>query len=325
MPTIAGVADLAGVSRATVSRAFTRPEMLSEETVRRVKEVADEIGYRPNRAARALSTGQHGNIALIVPDIANPFFPPLIRAVQARADEAGLSVFLGDSDEDPAREDRLIGRFMPQVDGFVLACPRLSQAAIQAHARHRPIVLINRDIAGLSRILIDSARGVVAAMRHLHGLGHRRIAYLGGPDVSWAQQQRDLAVRQSASELGASIETLSLPRATFEAGFASADAIVASQATAAIAFDDLVAEGLLIQLTERGIPVPDAFSIIGCDDALGPRTRPALTTISSPAREAGLESVEALMENLQYPARRSSRRMMETALILRGSTAAAPS
>jgi LacI family transcriptional regulator len=106
LPTIDRVAAEAGVSRATVSRAFTRPDLLSRETVRHVRAVAKRLGYVPNQTARALSTGRHGNIALVVPDIANPFFPPLIRAVQTRADDAGLSVFLGDSDEDPDREGR---------------------------------------------------------------------------------------------------------------------------------------------------------------------------------------------------------------------------
>ena len=121
VPTISQVAKASGVSRATVSRAFSRPEMLTEETVRRVKEVAGKLGYVPNQVARALSTGRHGNVALIVSDVANPFFPPLIRAAQLRADQAGLCVFLGNSDEDPVREELLVGRFFGQVEGLVLA------------------------------------------------------------------------------------------------------------------------------------------------------------------------------------------------------------
>src|SRR3954464_15962691 len=124
VPTISQVAKASGVSRATVSRAFSRPEMLTEATVRRVKEVADELGYVPNQVARALSTGRHGNIALIVSVVANPFNPPLIRAAQWRADKAGLCVFLGNSDEDPVREEMLVGRFSVQVEGLVIASSR---------------------------------------------------------------------------------------------------------------------------------------------------------------------------------------------------------
>src|ERR1700709_1958619 len=105
-PTISDVAKAAGVSTATVSRAFSRPDMLREDTVAQIRSIADQLGYLPNPMARALSTGRQGNIAIVVPDIANPFFPPLLRAAQAAADTAGYSVFLGDSDEDPARELR---------------------------------------------------------------------------------------------------------------------------------------------------------------------------------------------------------------------------
>ena len=125
--TIGDVAAKAGVSRATVSRAFTRPNLLTPAVVEQVRRIADELGYVPNRIARALSTGRFGTLALLVPDIANPFFPPLIRAAQARADALGYAVFLGDSDETPDREDRLLAKLAPQVDGFVVASPRLDE------------------------------------------------------------------------------------------------------------------------------------------------------------------------------------------------------
>src|SRR5215470_3528997 len=119
-PTISDVAKAAGVSTSTVSRAFSRPEMLLEETVAQVRSVATQLGYLPNPMARALSTGRQGNIAIVVPDIANPFFPPLLRAAQTTADAAGFSVFLGDSYEDPARELRLVNKLVMQVEGFIL-------------------------------------------------------------------------------------------------------------------------------------------------------------------------------------------------------------
>lgn len=202
VPTISQVAKASGVSRATVSRAFSRPEMLTEETVRRVKEVAGKLGYVPNQVARALSTGRHGNVALIVSDVANPFFPPLIRAAQLRADQAGLCVFLGNSDEDPVREELLVGRFIGQVEGLVLASSRLDEEHIRRHATRRPLVLINRDIEGITRVLIDTAPGVAAAIAHLAELGHRHIAYVSGPTTSWSNQQRRNAVRREAEKRG---------------------------------------------------------------------------------------------------------------------------
>ncbi len=169
--TINQVAAAAGVSKSTVSRAFSRPEMITAETVAHVMEVAKKLGYVPNHTARALSTGRAGTVAIVVPDIANPFFPPLIRGAQAAADQAGFSLLLGDSDEDPTREDVLVSKFGPQTDGIVLASSRMTEEQIRAHAERRPLVLINRDVEGLPRVLIDTATGIAAAVEHLAELG----------------------------------------------------------------------------------------------------------------------------------------------------------
>src|SRR5882762_5134519 len=184
-PTISQVAEAAGVSRATVSRAFTRPDMLSADTVRRVMGIAEKIGYVPNHTARALSTGRYGNVALVVPDVANPFFPPLIRAAQTEAEKLDFCVFLGNSDENPDQEEKLVSRFSTQVEGFILASSRLSEERIRFQAARRPLVLINRDIKGIPRVLMDSGVGVAETVDHLAGLGHKRIAYISGPKSSW--------------------------------------------------------------------------------------------------------------------------------------------
>ncbi len=321
LPTIDRVAAEAGVSRATVSRAFTRPDLLSRETVRHVRAVAKRLGYVPNQTARALSTGRHGNIALVVPDIANPFFPPLIRAVQTRADDAGLSVFLGDSDEDPDREDVLISKFAGQVEGFVLASPRLGKGQILGHGQRRPMVLVNRDVPGLSRVLIDSASGARLAIHHLADLGHRSVAYVGGPVTSWSNQQRREAVLRTGETLGISIIEIPAKRATFDGGMTAVAAVLDARVTAAVAFDDLVAEGLLVGLAHKGVEVPQAFSVIGCDDVLGARTNPPLTTISSPSAEAGRIAVDLLTDLLNNSSGREVVCRLDTGLINRSSTA----
>jgi LacI family transcriptional regulator len=323
-PTIQLVATEAGVSRATVSRAFTRPELLSAETVRHVEEVARRLGYVPNQVARALSTGRYGNVALVVPDIANPFFPPLIRAVQAKADKSGFSVFLGDSDEDPAREDVLLGKFSGQVDGFILASPRLQERRILDHRQRRPLVLINRDIKGLARVLIDTSPGVEAAIRHLHELGHRRVAYVSGPAKSWSNQQRRLAVHRAADERQLEIVEIPAERPTFEGGMAAAPAVLQAEATAAVAFDDLVAEGLLVRLAQMNVDVPGEFSVIGCDDVLGARTHPPLTTVSSPSAEAGEVATGMLTDILASSRDQDVVCKLDTHLIMRSSTAEPP-
>jgi LacI family transcriptional regulator len=320
--TIEQVARAAGVSRSTVSRAFSRPGMLSPETVAHVMAVAAELSYAPNQVARALSTGRHGNIALIVPDVANPFFPPLIRAVEASADAAGLCVFLGDSDEDPGREDRLTGKLAAQVDGFVLASSRLTEDGIRFLRGRRPVVLINRDVDGLDRVLIDTATGVEAAVRHLQELGHRRIAYVGGPPASWSNQQRRTTVLRMAEALGMVALEVAAERPSYEGGVAAARAALAARTSGAIAFDDLVAQGLLAGLAGLGIEVPAAFSVIGCDDELGTRTYPPLTTISSRSNDAGRAAVELLLAQIEAGPSSGTAQRLGTELVIRATTAA---
>jgi LacI family transcriptional regulator len=319
--TISQVASRAGVSRSTVSRAFTRPDMLSQDTVRRIQAIATELGYVPNHVARALSTGRHGNLALIVPDVANPFFPPLIRAAQKQAETGDLCVFLGNSDEDPRQEDRLVARFTSQVEGLVLVSSRLTDDQIRAHAGRRPLVLINRDVAGIPRVLIDTSAGIRAAVAHLADLGHRRIVYVSGPTNSWSNRQRRTALRQEAKQRRLEVETVPPHKATHEAGREAASRILATGATAAVAFDDLVAQGLVAGLTEHGIEVPRAFSVIGCDDVLGAATYPPLTTVSNRCLEAGQLAVSLLMEILNSGTVRDTRHVLDTHLVTRSSTA----
>lgn len=324
-PTMGDVAGRAGVSRATVSRAFSRPERLRPETVERVKQAAIELGYVLNPAAKALSTGRFGNLALVVPDIANPFFPPMIRAMEGFADDAGFSVFLGNADEDPAREHKLLGQLAKQVDGVVLASSRMSEDMIREHAGRRPMVLVNRDVAGLARVLIDSAGGVAQAVEHLAGLGHRHIAYLNGPVRSWSNTQRRRAVQRAAERLGLSVSLVAARLASYEAGRRAVPALLESGANAVVAFDDLLAHGALTGLAERGIAVPSGFSVIGCDDVLAAQTHPQLTTVSARAAEAGRAAVELLTARLASTVPMSDvRLMLETSLVVRSSTGPAP-
>jgi LacI family transcriptional regulator len=319
-PTIAKIASVLGVSQATVSRALNRPELLSPHTVQRVREAARQLGYSPNRAARALSTGQHGNIALIVPDIANPFFPPLIRAAQLAAEAADFCVFLGDSDETAAREETLALKFAAQVAGFVLASPRSPAERIHKLARRRPLVLVNRDVRDVPRVLINTAGGMRDAVAHLAGLGHERIAYVAGPANSWSNQQRRKVARQAAEERGVQISAVPAGDPTYAAGEKVTGKILDDGCTAAIAFDDLVALGILGGLASRGVAVPGVFSVIGCDDTLGSISYPPLTTIAAPAADAGRVAIELLLRVLASDKPRDDRYSLDSHLVVRATT-----
>ena len=318
--TMGDVAAVAGVSRSTVSRALSGSDLLSQHTIDHVRSVAAQLGYIGNQAARALSTGRFGNIAVVVPDIANPFFPPLVRKVQSIADRADYAVFLGDSDESAEREAKLAARLSAQVEGFILASSRLPSELILSMARIHPIVLVNRDIKGIPRILIDLTGGMTEAVAHLSHLGHTRIAYLAGPPDSWSDQQRRLTLAKAAKEIGMNVKIIKLGRPSYSAGRDAVSALVESKVTAAVAFDDVVAQGVLAGLALRGIDVPSDFSVVGCDDTLAAGTQPALTTISAASASAGEAAVQLLIQMLTTDEPIVERVGIATHLVVRATT-----
>lgn len=320
LPTISAVADAAKVSSATVSRAFSRPELLSRETVERVRSVAARLGYIPNHAARALSTGRAGNIALIVPDITNPFFAALMRGGQATAREHGYATFIGDSDETPELEDMLLTKLSAQVEGFIIASSRLRTKQILEHANRRPCVLVNRDIPGLARLLVDTGPSYAQAVEHLVSLGHRLIAYVAGPSFSWSDRQRHDAVIKAAAGLGATIVRVPTSRPSFEAGQACVAELIRTGATAALAFDDVMAQGIMAGLAARGLSVPADLSLIGCDGILAPTLYPPLTSIATHCAQAGRQAVELLVSTLQGKPLPHRRINLPTELVIRATT-----
>ncbi len=324
LPTISQVAAEAQVSAATVSRAFSHPELLNRKTVELVRSVAKRLGYVPNHAARALSTGRAGNIALIVPDITNPFFAALMRGGQAAARERGYATFIGDSDETPELEDMLLTKLSAQVEGFIIASSRLRGSRITELAHRRPCVLVNRDIPNLPRLLVDSGPSYSQAVEHLASLGHRSIAYIAGPSFSWSDRQRYGAVTKTASALGIKIVRVPTSRPSFEAGQACVDELLRTQASAALAFDDVMAQGIMAGLGARGLSVPHDLSIVGCDGILAPTLYPPLTSIETHCAQAGKQAVEILLAALEggnLPSRRIS---LATELVVRATTAPPP-
>ena len=321
LPTISHVAEEAKVSRATVSRAFSQPHLLSRETVELVRAVAKRLGYVPNHTARALSTGRAGNIALVVPDITNAFFASLMRGAQAKARDQGYATFLGDSDETPELEDILLTRLSAQVEGFILVSSRLPKERILEHAQRRPFILVNRDVAQLPRLLIDTGPSYAAAVEHLASLGHRSIAYVAGPILSWSNRQRHTAVSKTAQQLGLSLVRIATTRPSFEAGLACTDELLGAGVTAALAFDDVMAQGIMAGLAGRELAVPADFSVVGCDGVLATTTYPPLTSVETRCAVAGERAVELLLEGLQGKAPRSRSINLPTELVIRATTA----
>lgn len=319
--TIQLVAKEAGVDRSTVSRVFNRPEILSKDTIERVKSVANRLGYSPNSAARALRTGRNENIALIVPDLTNPFMPPIALAVQKEAAKQGYCVFIGNADEDAAHEEDLLKRFSDQVSGAVLASPRSEDSVIEELAKTVPLVLINRDVAGVPRVLIDAGQGMAQAVAHLAQLGHKRVVYVGGPSKSWANEQRRQAVIQAAAQHQIGLDEVSAQAASFSSGVQIVNDLLAFNASACIAFDDVLAQGIYSGLNERGIDVPNNYSVVGCDDILH---FPPLSTVSNPSSAAGRLAVELLIASLNSNLDPNTRNVLGTDFVLRESAGSPP-
>jgi LacI family transcriptional regulator len=324
--TIRDVARAAGVSQATVSRALSMPELVRPGTRARVEAAARELGYRPNRAARGLITGRTGNLGLIVPDLSNPFFAAVVKGVQAAARAADYSVFIADTDEEADAEVDLLRALAKQVDGLILCSPRAPDDDLAAVGAESTVVLMNRRAGERPSVTVDNADGMRQAVDHLAALGHRRVAYVAGPRTSWSNAQRERGLHQTADAGGVDVVHLGHFPPQFEGGVAAADLAVASGATAVIAYNDLVALGLLSRLGVRAVPVPHALSVVGCDDiGMSAMSQPALTTVSVPKRAAGRATVALLLSMLDAGADAGpAHRELPTQLIVRGTTAVAP-
>jgi LacI family transcriptional regulator len=298
--TIRDVARAAGVSISTVSRALAAPEQVAPATRAHVQETARSMGYLPNRAARSLITGRTGSIGLVVPDLENPFFGSICKGVQARARAAGYAVFIADTDEDPALEAEVVRSLSKQVDGVILCSARGTDAAVERLAEDGAMVLINRRLPNIPSITFDNGGGLRAVMRHLVALGHRRIAYAAGPSNSWSNRERSLAFtayRAPSAELEL-IELGNFPP-FFSGGTQAGDLAIASGATAIVAFNDLMAVGLVDRLAQRGLSVPNDISVTGFDNvAVSTLVAPHLTTVDFPRIQIGRASVDALLETV---------------------------
>lgn len=320
--TIKDVARLAGVSPSSVCRALTNPEQVRPETRDRVQSAARNLGYAPNRAARSLITGRTGNIGVVLPDLANPFFPSVVKAIQTQARRFDYAVFLSDTDEDTASEVPLIRALAKQVDGFLLCSPRAADDEIKAFAGQTPIVVLNRRISPFPSVTADSADGMRQAVAHLHALGHRRIAYVAGPRVAWSNRDRVRGLRNAAAPYAMELIEIGNVAPTVEGGTAVADLVIASPATAVLAYNDLVALGLLNRLQARGVAVPGRISVVGFDDILlAGLVSPGLTTVAIAKEHVGRVGVELLLELMadrERPA--ATRRVLPTQLVVRGST-----
>lgn len=331
MATIYDIARHVGVSAGTVSRALSRPEKVLPATRERIQQAAAALGYVPNTIARTLKTQRSGKILVTVPDIANPFFAKILQGAEETAQAADYAVLLGDTQHQPDREERYAQMLRRnEADGLIVLGHRLPPTAreiVQQLGPRAPVVNgCEFDPAlGIPSVHIDNAAAARAAMEHLYGLGHQRIAVVGGPPDNPLHRQRLEGAKAAARARGRLRQLILVPGDfSVESGYAAARQLLAQGTgapTAAFCFSDQMALGVLAACRDLGLGVPRDVSVIGFDDLASSRyLNPPLTTISQPMREIGIRAVKLLLAiidgmDVQH------RQTLDFALMLRGSTA----
>ena len=330
--TLRDVARLARVHPGTVSRALNADTraLVNDETAQRVIEAAQELGYRPNPIARGLKTNRSYTVGVVIPDLTNPLFPPIVRGIEERLGDEGYTSLIANTDNAPERE-RIDFEAMRarQVDGFIPATARLDHELLsEISDSGQPIVLVNRRVEdeALPAVAADDRGGGGPAGAPPASLGHRRIAHLGGPQNLSTGHQRHLGFLDAMDVVGTVPEGF----VVFGEAFTEAEGArlcrelldAAADVTAIVAGNDLMALGCYDVLTERGLLCPADVAVVGFNDMpFADRFHPPLTTVRIPHREMGVEAADLLLELMAHPETAPRQSILPVALEVRGSTA----
>jgi LacI family transcriptional regulator len=333
-PTLRDVAEAAGVHAATASRALNPATrgLVNADTARRVIKVAETLGYRPNPIARGLKTAKSGTIGLVIPDLTNPLFPPIVRGIERVLETAGYSALIVNTDNDEKRERAQVESLLSrQVEGLIVATALVEHPLLEQLRREGVVmVMVNRrpDALDIPAIVPDDAAGVEMAVRHLVSLGHRRIAHLAGPANTSTGVVRARAFRNTVRELGLDDDPALVTICRYWTEDAGAEALREMlddglDFTAVVAGNDLIALGCYDVFGERGIDCPDEISVVGFNDMpFLDKLRPPLTTVAIPHQDIGAEAARLLLDSLADPDRSARSVLFPLSLVVRGSTAA---
>jgi LacI family transcriptional regulator len=330
--TLKDVAAAAGVHPATASRALN-PEtrlLVSEETASRILKVASSLGYRPNAVARSLRTRRSHTVGVLIPDLTNPLFPPIVRGIEDRLAADGYVALIGNTDSDDERE-RMVFDFMRarHVDGYVFATAHLRSALLEeAAAAGIPIVLVNRyaEGYGFPSVSVDNAKGIALAVSHLAGLGHRAIAHIAGPQDVSTGLSRYRGFMAAMAEHGLPVDPAMVVHAdaySIEEGERCCRQLLSAgtKCTAVAAANDMLAVGCYSALEAAGRQCPRDMSVVGFNDMpFIDRLRPPLTSVSFPHYQVGAEAGRLILERIASNGEQPSVLLLEPELKIRGST-----
>jgi LacI family transcriptional regulator len=329
---VVDVARHAGVSVGTVSNVLNRPDRVSPRTRAKVLAAIEALGFVRNEAARQLRAGRSRTIGLLVLDVRNPFFTDLAAGVEEAATEAGLSVILCNSGDDPIREDHYLGMLQEQRAFGILITPVANQnPRIEEVRRHgTPVVFVDRGSGRRQcSVSVDDVSGGDMAAAHLLEIGHRRIAFVGGPMSINQVSDRLRGARQAIQAAGgkpADLSVIETAGLTVASGRATGQQIAAipsrRRPTAVLCANDLLALGLLQDMTIRGVQVPGELAIIGYDDIeFASAAAVPLTSIRQPRSQLGKAATQLLMEEALSPDSHQHRQVVfQPDLVVRGST-----
>ncbi len=306
--TIGDVAQLAGVSTATVSRVLHTPELVSDSTRKAVHSAINKTNYTLNLAARNLRQQRSNAIVVLVPDIGNTFFSEILAGIERVASSAGQTILIGHTAHDQLREEKYLNNLLnSQADGALLLNGHLPDSVAakirETPGRRLPIVSVSEALADqiVPHVGIDNAGAAALATQYLLDHGHRHIVHLRGPasNILTGQRTSGFARTMKAAGLQVSPDMLLDGDFTIESGIAAAAVLIAAglMPDAVFCANDEMAIGLMSRLAEHGIRVPQDVSVIGFDDIAFSRTaQPALTTIHQPRAEIGERATQTLLE-----------------------------
>lgn len=326
-PTIVDVARRAGVSKSLVSLVMRGSPRVSDGSRRAVMRAARELGYRPNAVARSLVRRSSGVFGCILSDLHNPFFADVADGIEEAAAEGGYRALLSAGFLDPGREAAAVETLLQlQVEGLIMLGPMMKAAGIQAAASHIPVVVVGHRTRARNTDSVrnDDEAGAAAAVEHLAGLGHERIAHIHAGRVGGAPgRRRGYEAAMAQHGLGAHIRCVR-GAFTVEGGLRAMRRIIdaGELPTAVFVANDFAALGALEALDATGIEVPGEMSLVGYDDiAISRGSRVALTTVAQPSLEMGRTAVGLLLERVTGGRLASRHIVLPPRLVVRGTTA----
>jgi len=306
--TIKDIARVAGVSHSTVSRALSASPLISVDTKKLIRRLADEMGYAPSALGRGLVTRRSATIGLVVTTIADPFIAEVVQGIEETALSCGYNTILCNSNSEPERELRTVRALREKrVDAIIVTSSRLGSLYL-AHLREVgvPVVLINNQAVGdyTHSVTIDDQYGGELVGRHLAQLGHRRIAYIGGPIWARASGIRLAGCRKALRAVGLALppELVLVGNGRPDGGMEAAQELLhrGLPATAVFCYNDMTAVGVLSALHRAGLRVPEDLSVVGYDDvAIAAHLWPPLTTVAQPKYALGKRAMEMALSLIQ--------------------------